>query len=367
MTRYLVPWLRRAVQIVSILVLVALPLLALYTHYSAARAIGDLPRESWRGKALRGMDRLVGENETYGKIVETTQGTFWSARILGVSLTDPLAGAEAIVSSRSLYVPLLWSLAAPVVLSLVLGRVFCGWICPMNTLLEVVDRCRRWLGLLEIRERDVRFSKSTKYVLLVIALGSVALTGIPFLAMVYPPAVISREAHLLVFGSGIGLGAYLILAVCAFELLVSRRWWCRYICPGGAVYSLMGLTRLLRIRRDADRCVQCGDCIQACQFDLRPMLVETTGMECTNCASCIRVCNSKALGYGVSLPGFRRLTRGNIADEPARGQTSVTRQTTNDSARPIAEPVVAHGGDGQQTPNLPSNEFPSPGGEGRGA
>lgn len=302
MSRWAIPILRRTTQMLSIVVLVLLPLLALYTHYHSARALGDLPEGSWRSLALRQVDEFVGDNPARQKAVETTQGTLWSARLLGLSLTDPLAGLEAIVSSRSLYVPLLWSLLVPVAVSLVLGRVFCGWICPMNTLLELMDKCRRLLGFLEIRERDVRFSKWTKYFLLALSLGFVALSGIPFLAMVYPPAVISREMHLLVFGTGFGLGAYLILAICAFELFVSRRWWCRYICPGGAVYALLGRIRPIRIHRDQQRCIECGDCIRTCQFDLRPMLVETTGMECTNCGSCIQSCDSHALTYSIVLP-----------------------------------------------------------------
>ncbi len=304
MTRWGLPALRRGIQIASIVVLVLLPLLSLYTHFHSARAIGDLPPDTWRGAAVRQIDNLVGDIPSRRKAVETTQGTFWSARILGISLTDPLAGAEAIVSSRSFYVPLLWSLIVPVVLSVVLGRVFCGWICPMNTLLELVDKCRRVLGILEIRERDVRFSKATKYVVLAVALGFVAIGGVPFLAMIYPPAVISREIHLVVFGAGIGLGAYLILAICAFELFVSRRWWCRTICPGGATYSLLGRFRPIRVRRNADKCIECGDCVRVCQFDLRPMLVETTGMECTNCGSCVSGCGSRALGYSLTLPGL---------------------------------------------------------------
>ncbi len=305
MSKQLVPFMRRIVQIASIAVLALLPIFALTTHYKAARAIGDLP-DGWRSTAIRGVDAAVGESNSRRQMVETTQGTFWSARILGYSLSDPLAGAEAIVSSRSFYVPLLWSLVVPIILSVLLGRVFCGWICPMNTLLELVDRCRRWLGLLEIRERDVRFSKGTKYLVLAVSLGFVAVSSVPFLAMIYPPAVISRELHLFVFGTGIGVGVYLILAICVFELFVSRRWWCRVICPGGGLYSLLGRFRLVRVQRNEQNCVQCGDCVTTCQFDLRPMLVAQTGMECTNCASCIQACDSDALSFAFVLPGITK-------------------------------------------------------------
>ena len=248
------------------------------------------------------IDAIVGDDEQRRALVGKTQGTFWSARLLGYSLSDPLAGAEAVVSSRSFYGPLVWSLLVPVVVTALLGRVFCGWICPMNTLLELVDRCRWLLRLAEIRERDVTFSRSNKYVLLAAGLGVVAMSSVPYLATVYPPAILSREMHLWVFGAGVGIGLYLILGICVFELLVSKRWWCRYVCPGGALYSLLGRFRLIRIRRDLDKCVGCGDCVQVCQFDLRPMLVETTGMECTNCGTCISNCDSDALRYSLMLP-----------------------------------------------------------------
>ena len=123
MSKRLVPWLRRIIQIASLAVLVLMPLLALYTHYKAARAIGDLP-EGWRSTAIRSIDAAVGESKARRQAVESTQGTFWSARLLGYSLSDPLAGAEAIASSRSFYGPLLWSLLAPILLSVLLGRVF---------------------------------------------------------------------------------------------------------------------------------------------------------------------------------------------------------------------------------------------------
>lgn len=302
MTRWFIRPLRRLVQIASILLLLSLPVLSLYTHYKEARAIADLPADSWRSKAVRTVDRFVGENKQRRELVDRTQGTFWSARIAGVSLTDPLAGAEMLASSRTFYLPMLASLLIPLVVTLLLGRVFCGWVCPMNTLLELVDMGRKLLNFAEIRPADVKFSLKNKYVMLAAALLFAALVGMPFLAMIYPPALISRELHFYVYSASIGIGVYVIIAICAIELLISRRWWCRYVCPGGALYSLLGSLRLVRIRRDNNKCVECGDCVKACQFGLKPMLVETTNMECTNCASCIVSCDSDALRYSLVLP-----------------------------------------------------------------
>ena len=114
MTRWLVPILRRSVQVVSLGVLVLLPLMALYTHFKESHAIHDLGENNWRNMAVRSIESMVDKNERRQQWVERTQGTIWSARLFGVSLSDPLAGAEAIVSSRSFYQPMLWSLLIPV-------------------------------------------------------------------------------------------------------------------------------------------------------------------------------------------------------------------------------------------------------------
>ncbi|MFN0055383.1 MAG: 4Fe-4S binding protein [Planctomycetales bacterium] len=306
MIRRLVPVLRRLTQFIALAVLVLLPLLALYTHFKEAHSLHDLTADTWQHAAIREIDRAVGDNPARRSWVAQTQGTIWSARLFGVSLSDPLAGAEAILSSRSFYRPMLWSLLIPVTVTVLLGRVFCGWICPMNTLLELVDAFRRLLRFAEIRERDVKFSLKNKYLVLAVVLGLVAITSVPFVALFYPPALMSREMHLAVFGSTIGIGTYLIVAVCAIELFVSKRWWCRSICPGGALYSLLGRFRVIRVVRNEHNCVQCGECVRVCQFDLRPMLVQMTGMECTNCGSCVRACHDDALRFAFVLPGITR-------------------------------------------------------------
>lgn len=325
MSRWLIPIVRRSVQGLSLLVLVALPVFALYTHYAEARAIGDLP-DGWRSSALKTIDERVSEDDSLRNLVEGTQGTIWSARIAGFSLTDPLAGLEAVVGSRSLYGPLLWSLLIPVAATVLLGRVFCGWVCPMNTLLEIVDRTRSLLRLAELRERDVHFSLRNKYLTLGLVTVLIAVTGTPFLAMLYPPAVISRETHNYVFNGVVGIGAWLILAVCAFELFVSRRWWCRYVCPGGALYSLLSHLRVIRIRRDDKKCISCGECVRVCQFAQKPMLVDFTGSECTNCGTCITHCNDDALKYQFTLPVVRSSGEGPSSE--SRDEADATAPTS---------------------------------------
>ena len=88
----------------------------------------------------------------------------------------------------------------------------------------------------------------------------------------------------------------IILGIAIFEVTVSRRWWCRYVCPGGAIYSLLGWMRLVRVKRVANHCTQCGECVVACPMGLVPMQ-DLMGVECDNCGLCMSSCGDHALGY----------------------------------------------------------------------
>ena len=82
--------------------------------------------------------------------------------------------------------------------------------------------------------------------------------------------------------------------------MVSQRGFCRYVCPGGALYSLLGRYRVFRIKRKVDLCNDCEKCNVVCQFGLDP-LQDDFGMECNNCAACIAVCPTEALSFTIRI------------------------------------------------------------------
>ncbi len=90
----------------------------------------------------------------------------------------------------------------------------------------------------------------------------------------------------------------IIVGIALFEVAVSRRWWCRYVCPGGALYSLLGAARPIRVKLSESKCTSCGDCVVACPVGLNPMR-DKMGIECDNCGVCISHCHDDALGYGL--------------------------------------------------------------------
>jgi len=97
---------------------------------------------------------------------------------------------------------------------------------------------------------------------------------------------------------GFGVGATIFITTLLFDLLISRRGICRYVCPGGAMYSLLGRYRVLRISRDVSQCNDCGKCNTACQMGLDPMQ-DDFGQECNNCSACIAICPTDSLKFNL--------------------------------------------------------------------
>jgi ferredoxin-type protein NapH len=295
--------LRRCVQLFAILVMFSLPTLSLYAHYRAARVIDDDQLMSgMRGEVVTKLiypyvERL---DDPQG-FLDDNKGTFWSMRLFGLDLTDPLAAAEMVASSKRIHWPLLASIVIPVVLALLLGKVFCSWICPGYVLFEVTGKLRSLLRVAEIEPGRVTFSHRNKYVLLVAGLVVAGIASAPLFALIYPPIVISRAVHAWVFGTSL-MGMVVLLGVMVgVELFVSPRWWCRTMCPGGALYGLLGWIRPVRVRLAKSSCTGCMDCVPVCDAGINP-ITQSSSIECDNCGVCIRHCEPGALFFAIGLP-----------------------------------------------------------------
>ncbi|MDI6891740.1 MAG: 4Fe-4S binding protein [Actinomycetota bacterium] len=247
-------------------------------------------------------------DRTIGGLVDVNLvgSSVWSINILGFNLTDPVAVTSHIFATHRIYSLVLLGGLIPLIFTLIFGRIFCGWICPMNFILEMNAKLRNLLQKDGVDPEDIHFSREYKYFVLGLGLLLSALFGIQFLPVIYPPAVIGREIASLVSYRGAGIGTCLIILLMIFELSFSERWWCRYICPGGAVYSLLGSSRILQIRKDAEKCNNCLKCKKVCPLGLNPAEGEV-GMECTNCGVCYSNCPTKAVGYKLGIPKIANL------------------------------------------------------------
>jgi len=91
-------------------------------------------------------------------------------------------------------------------------------------------------------------------------------------------------------------------------VLLGRRFWCRCVCPTGALFSLCNALRLTE-RRVTDKCVQCGRCLEACSFDAIAADFSTRPLNCASCRTCSGVCPTGA----IEFTWRRRHTNGGVA------------------------------------------------------
>ncbi|MBT3552517.1 MAG: 4Fe-4S binding protein [Rhodospirillaceae bacterium] len=316
--------LRWASLIVVALMLILIPFLHLYQTYNAAHAY-DLLAPSEK-RIFDVMEFLTDPfTSDPAEDLDALKGTTWSGTFWGLRLSDPLAPLAQMAASLSVYWPFALTALIPIVLTAIFGRFFCGWICPANLIYELNGNLAAWLRWAGFRTGDYQFDKRIKYGVLALGLVLSAATGSVIIAAIYPPAIVGREAYFGIAVGGFGAGMVFFLGTLLFDLLVSRRGFCRYLCPGGALYSLLGRYRALRIQRIVESCNDCAKCNVVCEFGLDP-LRDGFGQECTNCAACIAVCPTDALTFTV---GFR--------DHPAQGPGHLGRQYKRESGADFEE------------------------------
>ncbi len=277
--------------------LILLPYLHIYQSFEAAHAY-DLLAQSEK-RIFDVMEALTAPfTDDPEEDLDFIKGTTWSGTFWGLKLSDPLAAVGQAAAGLNLHWPFLMTALIPVLLTALLGRFFCGWICPATFIYELNSNFASWLRWAGIKTGNRQFDKRIKYAVLTLGLLLSALTGSVLVAGVYPPAILGREFYYAIALGGFGSGIIFFLATLLFDLLVARRGFCRYLCPGGALYSLIGRYRLLRIRRDVKTCNDCAKCDVACEFGLRPMS-DGFGQECNNCTACIAACPTDALSFAL--------------------------------------------------------------------
>lgn len=176
---------------------------------------------------------------------------------------------------------------------LLVGNAFCGWVCPFGALQDLLAWIRRKAHLpsLTVPPRLDRVLRWGRFVVLAIILYFSATTATLWFAG-WDPYVNLFGLHWLFEPNPatMWVGWLVIVVVLGLSLLVERAW-CRYLCPAGAVFTVLGHLSLFRIRRSAPTCTSCTLCDKACPVGLDVMgSARAVSTDCVGCLDCVAVC-----------------------------------------------------------------------------
>lgn len=198
------------------------------------------------------------------------------------------------------------------VLAVVVRRGFCSWVCPVGTLSEWGHRLGRRLfgGTLALPRALDGLLRSVKYLLLafffVMIVGLSAESLHAFIHGTYNRACDLKMYALFARPSATTLTVVSVLAALS---LVIKNFWCRYLCPYGALLGLASVPSRVAVRRDSAACTGCGRCSRACpsRIDVARAAV-VRSPECTACYACVGACpEAEALRFGPKAK-HKRLT-----------------------------------------------------------
>ena len=243
--------------------------------------------------------------------IQVLEGTLNGSRFLGFHLTDIFTSMEMFLAVHHLHINIIIGVTTIAVFYLLVGgRSYCAWVCPYGILSEIGEKWHNTLVNKKIiKER--RFDHRVRYLFWGVFLLLSLFTGYLVFETLNVVGILSRA---ITYGWSLAL--VWVLVVLAFEVFYSRRAWCRYICPIGTTYGMVGKVSALRIEwnDNCDHCMVCHDvCFENQVLEITKAKYDKqreekgitkeyiTGAECTLCARCVDVCHTDALNFDFRL------------------------------------------------------------------
>ena len=236
-------------------------------------------------------------------LIPSSHGSGSSTRSGAFDSVCPMGGIETfysyITTGNTLLTTNLFNFAVllgVLAVSVVAGRAFCGWMCPLGTL---QDMFAEWTSRLfngskpetrtkskypiELPPKVDKVARNFKYLILLVVLFASTKSVYPPLRDICPArAIFGFELHE-------GLLISVLVTFILTSLLV-KRFWCKYLCPLGAFLAIFNKIALLRVKIDVSKCAGCGICEMDCPMDIPAIPESMRDLECIQCLDCIDSC-----------------------------------------------------------------------------
>ena len=250
-------------------------------------------------------------------LVATVGDAFWQLRgwpINWILSLDPLTALGVVLTTRTLYAPLLWAVAVLAV-TFFLGRFFCGFACPLGALNQLAGWLtrRRLPTAARVADNAPGRARGVKYALLAFFLGAAALGSLQT-GLLDPLPLVFRSVNLAVLplvdpgrfginGEGRFYDGAWVFGLILLAILCANAWrprfFCRYLCPLGALFGLAVRFTPWRIgKADAKGCGTCRRCEESCEGGCRPSGELVLG-ECVLCMNCLDACPTGRIGFAA--------------------------------------------------------------------
>ena len=208
----------------------------------------------------------------------------------------------------------LFIFVAIVALGIFMKKAFCSWLCPVGTFSESL-----WMMGRKFFGRHLRLPKwldyplrSIKYILLLFFVYSISQMDVTALKeFIYSPYNKVADIKMYLFFANISSFALWTLIILVALSIVVKNFWCRYLCPYGALLGFLSVMSPIKVTRKVSTCVDCELCTKVCPSSINVhTAVRVRHDECTSCYACIEVCPVKntlfmsAGSNGKSIPSW---------------------------------------------------------------